>query len=173
MKRFERRHWSIAGFAVGMMLLLFARQASAQIDRSNNPVQSLGSTANFRFAEPSEFPITVTLLGAVQRPGRYEISRKIDLINLLALAGGWIETADMAKVRISRTSPTGISTGRVVIDLDLEDPTEVSQQFLQLQDGDNIFVGHSNGMTLPTVLSVVSTASAIVMAIAYIAFTGK
>jgi hypothetical protein len=153
---------------VGVMLSVCSISALGQYDRVNLGTPAVGATANYRFAEASELPITVTLLGAVQRPGRYEISRKIDLVNLFALAGGWLENSDMSNVRISRVKAPGPLGERIDLKLDLGDPSEVSPQFLLLQDGDNVFVGTSKGLTLPAFLSIVSTASAIAMAVAYI-----
>jgi protein involved in polysaccharide export with SLBB domain len=127
-----------------------------------------GATVNYRFAAQNEFPITVTLLGPVRNPGRYEISRKIDLINLFALAGGWLETADLSDVHISRSRVIGTQSDRFDIKLDLEDLTNLSQTFVQLQDGDCVYVGTSGGIDLPIILSVVSSTAAVATAIFYI-----
>jgi protein involved in polysaccharide export with SLBB domain len=148
--------------------MLLAVPALAQFNRENTGAITPGATANYRYAEANEFPITITLLGAVARPGRYEISRKIDLVNLLALAGGWLENADMSDVRISREKMAAEPGVRSELHLDLKDLTELSPKFLQLQEGDCVFVGASKSMSLPTILSIVSAASAVAVAVAYL-----
>jgi hypothetical protein len=158
---------------LGIMLLTMTCGALGQLERENLGLPVPGATANYRFAETSELPITVSLLGAVHRPGRYEISRKIDLVNLLALAGGWLESADMSDVHVSRLKPNGAPGARIDLTIDLDDIKDVSPEFLQLQDGDNVFVGASGGFTLPVVLSIVATASTVVTAIAYIALSNN
>ena len=141
--------------------------AVAQYDRVNTGALTAGATANYRFAEASELSITVTLLGPVHRPGRYELSNKIDLLNLLALAGGWNETADMADVSISRLAGSSESATRFQVQLDLENVEDISPKFLELQDGDIVFVGKSTPVTVPMVLSIIGTAATVAMAIGW------
>jgi len=160
------------GVAVAMILGCFTI-ALGQFDRANTGTPTAGATANYRFADPNELPITVTLLGAVQRPGRYEISRKIDLVNLLAVAGGWLEAADLSDVRISRVRIAGDPGSRNDLRLDLEDVSEISPKFLQLQEGDYVYIGTSKRMSLPTILSIVSAASAVAVAVAYLTLAKK
>jgi hypothetical protein len=158
---------------LGLLILTSTGIVMGQFERENLGVPTPGATANYRFAETSELPITVSLLGAVHRPGRYEISRKIDLVNLLALAGGWLESADMSDVHISRLKPNGAPGARIELSLDLDAIADVSPEFLQLQDGDNVFIGGSGGFTLPVILSIVATASTVVTAIAYVALSNR
>lgn len=139
----------------------------AQYERVNTGALTAGATANYRFAEASELSITVTLLGPVQRPGRYEVSHKIDLVNLLALAGGWGETADMSDVRISRVKSPNEPGNRFQVQLDLDNVGELSPKFLELQDGDIVFVGKTTPVTLPMVLSIIGTAATVAMAIGW------
>ncbi len=139
----------------------------AQYERVNTGALTAGATANYRFAEASELSITVTLLGSVQRPGRYEISRKIDLVNLLALAGGWTENADMSDVRITREKTSNDPMSRFQIRLDLENVSDLSPKYLELQDGDVVFVGQSTPVTIPLMISIVSSAASVAIAVAY------
>jgi protein involved in polysaccharide export with SLBB domain len=153
---------------VGLLVLSIQGIALCQFERENLGLPTPGATANFRFAEASELPITVSLLGAVHRPGRYEISRKIDLVNLLALAGGWLESADMSDVHVSRLKPNGAPGSRIDLSIDLDNIADVSPEFLQLQDGDNVFVGGSGAFTMPVILSIIATAATVVTALAYL-----
>lgn len=152
---------------IGLMVALWSGIAFGQFERANTGLLTAGATANYRFAEPNDLPITVTVLGAIARPGRYEISRTIDLIDLVALAGGWLENADMSDVRISREKASSQTGGRTEIRLDLEDMTEVSTKFLDLQEGDLVFVDSTTPVTLPLVLSIISSAATVAMAVAY------
>jgi len=165
--RAERRHRACISILVGIAIFAFCwvTPGYAQLDRTALPP---GATANYRFAEPNEFPITVTLLGAVRNPGRYEISRKIDLINLIALGGGWLENADLSEVHISRLREIGTQSDRFDIKLDLEDETNMAQTFVELQEGDCVYVGVSRGLSLPLLLSIVSATAAVATAVFYI-----
>jgi hypothetical protein len=155
------------------VLALFCAPAHAQRDQFQTGVLTPGATANFRFADANELPITVTLLGPVQRPGRYEISRKIDLLNLIALAGGWLDAADMSNVKISRSRSGNDPLNRTDLTLDLENPTELAGKYLQLQEGDYVYVGTSHRLTLPVVLSIVTAATAVTTAIAVIGYYNR
>ena len=123
------------------------------------------STTNYRFAEANELTIVVTLLGAVTNPGRYELSRSIDLVNLLALAGGTRESADLSNVRITRTVRTSTKVERREIQVDLEKFSSVDEADLVLSQGDIIFVGHRSGVTFGDVLSYLTTAAVLTTAI--------
>ncbi|MCC6395707.1 MAG: SLBB domain-containing protein [Bacteroidetes bacterium] len=157
------RLWLLA--AAMFFSICWVTTGHAQLDRT---ALQPGATANYRFAEPNEFPITVTLLGAVRNPGRYEISRKIDLINLIALAGGWLENADLSEVHISRLRELETQAERFDIKLDLDDVTNMAQTFVELQEGDCVYVGVSRGLSLPLLLSIVSATAAVATAVFYI-----
>jgi protein involved in polysaccharide export with SLBB domain len=71
--------------------------------------------------EPSWLKIppnrAVQLLGAVKKPGRYEWSNEMGLLDLLAASGGPHEKADIANIQILRNLPGGSS---VPIKFDLQ-----------------------------------------------------
>ncbi len=148
-------------------MITVSTTALAQRDWVNTGALTPGATANYRFAEANELSITVTLLGPVQRPGRYEISHTIDLVNLFALAGGWNETADLADIRISRVSDATHPGPRFQFQVDLESAADESPGSLELQDGDIVFVGKTTPVTVPLVLSIVGTAATVAMAIGW------
>ena len=127
---------------------------------------SSGPTANYRFAEENELARTVLILGAIQKPGRYEIARNLDLMDLIALAGGWTEAADLDEIRISRIVETkdGISRSEAV--LDLSDSQDLPLELLGLQDGDVVSVAFSSGWSIVEVASVVSAVAIAVTAYA-------
>lgn len=122
----------------------------------------MGATTNYRFAEPNELTITVTVLGAVRNPGRYEVSRKVDLVNLIALAGGWLDNADLDDVHISRARSTGDKTSRTDIPVYLDEVDEFGKAYVQLQEGDLVYVGATNTATLTIALTIITTAALLI-----------
>ena len=170
MKRTEVRHRTAL---IGILITLLCsaacpRVARAQFERTGAISLPHSATVNYRFAEPTELPITVTLLGAVRNPGRYEISRKIDLVNLLGLAGGWTENADLSEVHISRLRDMSGQPERFEIALDLEEIDDLSHGFVQLQENDCIHIGVSRPFDVPLLLSIVSASAAVATAIFYV-----
>jgi hypothetical protein len=61
----------------------------------------------------------------------------------------------------------GESGARSELRLNLKDLTEVSPTFLQLQDGDFVYVGNRTPVTFPLVLSLIGSAATVAMAVAY------
>jgi hypothetical protein len=156
--------WSI----IGITGLLFSVHLSAvaQVDQGALLHASpAGSTTNYRFAEPNELTIVVSLLGGVQHPGRYEISRTIDLPNLLSLAGGTIPGADLGDIRIMRTVKNGSAIGRKEFRFSLDDMMKHPEAELTLNQGDFIVVGETSWSTISDVLNVLTTTAVITTAI--------
>jgi NADH:ubiquinone oxidoreductase subunit F (NADH-binding) len=123
------------------------------------------STTNYRFAEPNELTIVVSIVGGVQRPGRYEVSRSINLIDLISLAGGPTPTGSLGNVKISRVGEYGPSGGRKEIRVDLADAAKVRESDLALTQGDFVFVDASSGVTVQEVLSAITTAAVLTTAV--------
>ncbi len=151
----------ITGIVIALLLPCSASVTSAQSNQGAEQLQE-GSVANFRYADPSELTITVSLIGEVRQPGRYEISRSVDLMNLLALAGGWTEAADLADVHINRASGVGDMGERRDLKLNLNDFQNISRNYLALQHGDFIYVGRVSGINVDRVLSWVMTVGILV-----------
>jgi len=123
------------------------------------------TTTNFHYAEPNELTIIVSALGAVRAPGRYEISRKIDLLNFLALAGGPVEGADLGDVRIYRTVELNGRTERKEIRVNLKDLSRFQGEPFELQEGDLLYVSRSEPVTFQEVMSYISTVAVTTLAI--------
>jgi len=140
--------------AICMVFMLFTLSSHGQ-----------SPTANYRFAESNELTIIVNLLGAVQKPGRYEISRTIDLPNLLSLAGGGSENADLSHVRITRVLRTTTRTERRELMVNIEDLTKTQDGDMVLNDGDFVFVPRSGGLSVQEVVSYVTTAALLTTAV--------
>jgi len=154
------------GLLTGCLLMLGFSGAHSQADQSGLLLGiPRGTTTNFLFAQPNELTIVVNLLGAVQRPGRYEISRTIDLMNLLSLAGGTSERANLTDVRIMRTVKTDSGSARVELRMNLDNPSKVNEADLTLHQGDFIYIGLSSAITVQEVLSYLTTAAVLTTAI--------
>ena len=152
-----------------LTLVLFSASAFAQIDGGSLGSAAAGGTTNFRFAEPNELTIIVCLLGEVQRPGRYEISRTINLLDLVALAGGFTPQADPSDVSITRFTQAGTSVQRHEFKLDLQNATRVPENYAVLAQGDFIQVGRQPTLTFDRMLMYITTAAVIVTAYVTIA----
>ncbi len=149
---------------------VFATEAIAQIGTnrivSTSSVQN--TTSNYYFAKPNELTFTVDVIGMVQRPGRYEISNTINLVNLLALAGGGTSDASINDVRVTRVSE---SEGRVrlkILRMDLEDLSKVDPSELTLQPGDVIQIQKSGWASFRDAFTVVVGTALITSAVAQV-----
>jgi hypothetical protein len=154
------------GASVFLLLMFLTGETAGQVGpTSGTGAAPQSATANFFFAEPNELTIKVSVLGAVTRPGRYEISRKIDLLNVLSLAGGTMPDADLEDVRIIRTFRQEGESERREIRLDLEKTSELFQLDLSLQEGDFIYISQSSGITFQEILSVASTTAILALTV--------
>jgi protein involved in polysaccharide export with SLBB domain len=137
----------------------------------------------------------VSVMGFVQRPGRYEISSSIDLMNLISLAGGPTADGSLSKVKIIRIIKDGEKTVRQDIQpdqktlsaflkeeakitrreiyLDLEHLSTVRPEDLQLIPGDIVFIDHTTWSTVRDAFGVVVSAAIVTTAIAQIIYASK
>ena len=81
---------------------------------------------------------TVSVLGEVREPGRYEFNNNATVLDALALAGGFTEFASTSKIQIIRTEPTG----RRTIRFDYDDLVSAKRQSAEvgLYPGDIVMV---------------------------------
>ncbi len=131
------------------------------------------SATNYFFAKPNELTLTVSVLGFVQRPGRYEISASIDLINLMALAGGATADGAMNDVKLLRMTETGGQIRTREMHLNLEDISRFTSNELKLQPGDIIQVDRTGWSTFRDTFTVVVGAAIITGAVAQVVYATK
>lgn len=145
----------------------------AQGERHPTPTVVGSFTTNYYFAKPSELTITVDVLGAVLRPGRYEISNKVNLVNLLALAGGTATDGSLNEVRITRLIETegGVKVSELKVNLD--EISHVSPDELVLHPGDVIQVDRTGWSTFRDVFSAVVSLAIITSAVAQVIYFTK
>jgi hypothetical protein len=138
--------------------------ADAQQEQRQAAQLGTSQSANFRFAEPGELTITVSVLGAVRTPGRYEISRRINLLDLLALAGGFLDYADRGDVAVTRYVSPGLSDARENFYFDMYDLTMISDKDLRLEQADIIYVPGSPDNSFDDLLRYLTTLAVLVTA---------
>jgi protein involved in polysaccharide export with SLBB domain len=162
----------LGAFVLTLSLVL---ETQAQVSESNllSATSTQISATNYYFAKPNELTIIVNVVGYVHRPGRYEISNSIDLINLLALAGGATPDGQLSDVKITRISTVGDRTRMREIHVDLEDIASLSQLELRLYPGDVIQVGKSGWASFRDSFSVVVSAAIITGAVAQVIWATK
>jgi protein involved in polysaccharide export with SLBB domain len=156
-------------------LALCAPWASAQFDQGVflSATSTQQTTSNYYFAKPNEITIVVNVLGFVQKPGRYEISKNVDLVNLLSLAGGATPDGTLRDVKITRLTE---SDGKITMSeftVNLEEIARVNRTDLILTPGDVIQVGRSTWSGFRDVFSVVVGAAVIVTAVATVITASK
>jgi hypothetical protein len=126
------------------------------------------TTSNYYFAKPNELTIVVNVIGYVQKPGRYEISKSIDLVNVIALAGGASVDGSLSDVKITRLLEGEGRITRGEFQVDLDDITHVRPEDLTLSPGDVIQVGRSNWPFWRDAFTVVVGAAVIVSAVSQV-----
>jgi hypothetical protein len=162
-----RRHPFLVPAAM-LMIVALPSPSSAQYDQSNflSATSTQQTTSNYYFAKPNEITIVVNVLGFVQKPGRYEISKNVDLVNLLSLAGGATPDGTLGDVKITRIIETDGKIRMKEFFLDLNDIARVNRQDLLLAPGDVIQIGRSTWSGFRDVFGVVVGAAVIVTAVA-------
>ena len=84
---------------------------------------------------------TVTVVGAVQKPGIYQINTGLTLLQLGALFGGFQRTADTSKIEIVRvTRPAAADDLSETFRIDRNEILSGKKKDFQLQPGDVISV---------------------------------
>jgi len=149
-----------------LLVLLVSKALSQQEQAGFVSASSLNlTTTNYYFAKPNEMTIVVTVIGEVQRPGRYEISKSIDLINLLGLAGGANSDGTLGDVTVTRLTEQGGYIKRNELHLDLASLARVTSADLVVSPGDIISVGRSTWATVRDIFLVTASAAVITTAI--------
>ena len=161
--------------SIGLLLEICASCVIAQINTSGMLSASSmeRTTSNYYFAKPNELTIIVNVMGFVQRPGRYEISNTIDLINLMALAGGATPDGAMNDVKLTRVTE---SDGRIQmreLHVNLEQVARLTSNELRLLPGDIVQVDRSGWAGFRDTFTVVVGAAIITGAVAQVVYASK
>ena len=157
-----------------LLVLLVSEGFSQQEQAGFVSASSLNlTTTNYYLAKPNEMTIVVTVIGEVQRPGRYEISKSIDLINLLGLAGGANSDGTLGDVTVTRLTEQGGYIKRNELHLDLASLARVTSSDLVVSPGDIISVGHSTWATVRDIFLVTASAAVITTAITQVIIVSR
>ena len=153
-----------------LLFLLFVSSALSQQEQAGFvSASSLNlTTTNYYFAKPNEMTIVVSVMGHVQRPGRYEIAKSIDLINLLALAGGANSEGTLGDVTVTRFVEQGGYVKRKELHLDLDALANVTSADLGVSPGDIISVGRSSWTTVRDIFLITASTAVIITAISQV-----
>ncbi len=131
------------------------------------------STTNYYFAKPNELTITVDVLGFVQRPGRYEISNSVNLVNLLSLAGGASTDGTLNDVKLTRLVEADGKTATVEIRVNLNEISKLRATDLVLHHGDVIQLERAGWSSFRDIFSVVVSVAIITSAVAQVVYLTK
>lgn len=131
------------------------------------------ATSNYYYARPNELTIIVSIVGFVQRPGRYEISNSIDLINLMALAGGATPDGTMDDVKLIRLVEMDGRVRLKEFSINLEETSRLLPTDLVLRQGDLIEVSRSGWASFRDTFGVVVSAAIITTAVAEVIIASK
>jgi protein involved in polysaccharide export with SLBB domain len=160
---------------ITVLTLMPSLKAEAQLNQSSmlSATSTQLSSSNFYFAKPNELTIIVNVVGHVQRPGRYEISSSIDLINLMALAGGATPDGALNDVKITRMNAVDERIRMRELHVNLEEVASLLPAELRLYPGDIIQVGKSGWASFRDSFSVVVSAAIITTAVSQIIIATK
>ena len=155
-----RNYYLCRSRIAGILFILFSSSiiVNAQTIQGGlvSTMPGMGTAANYYFAKQGDITIIVNIWGDVDKPGRYEVSSTMNLINLLSLAGGPKRDAKLGEVRITRSFGTDSTVHRVNLKVNLEDLTKVRESDLMLYPGDTIFLERSSWSAFLDVFAVVT-----------------
>jgi len=163
-------HSVVKTFMLGIALLSMSAPALGQLDpRGFVSTSTAGlSTANYYFARPNDITIIVSVMGSVARPGRYEISKSIDLLNLLALAGGPNAEGASDKVKVTRIVENDGKVRLRQFEIELGELTKLTPADLALQPGDILYIDRSGWAMARTVFEIAVGSAIIVTAVSQV-----
>ena len=142
-------------FFMSMLIFLAAGSAFAQsaLVPQSAPNTSTAPTY-YSLAGQGGLVITVNLWGYVGKPGQYEVPSSTNLVQLISLAGGPTENAELDKVEIVRQTMQPDSTFKTeVIPVNLQEFKAKGGQTPLLSPGDTIVVPGSSSESLRLVLA--------------------
>ena len=131
------------------------------------------SATNYYFAKTNELTLIVSVVGFVQRPGRYEISSTVDLVNLMALAGGPTADGAMNDVKLTRMTEIEGQLRTREYHLNLEEISKITANELRLQPGDIIQVDRTGWSSFRDTFTVVVGVAIITGAVSQLMYATK
>lgn len=150
-----------------MSMFFLASSLSAQTFLGPKDAQNQSMPPTYyALSEQGGLMISVNLWGFVGKPGRYQVPSSTNLVQLISLAGGPIENADIDKVEIVRQTMNPDSTlGTKVIPVNLEKFRAKGEQTPLLAPGDTIIVPGTTSESLRLVLAILAPLLSLVTAV--------
>jgi polysaccharide export outer membrane protein len=111
----------------------------SQTDRTGRVESNLQIQPGDIIVVPEGQRPTILVLGAVAKPGSYELPRDARLLDALALAGGATERSDLGRVTVTPQKPGGART-LDLLPLLTKGDTSNPELNVPLQSGDTLFV---------------------------------
>ena len=130
---------------------------------AGRPLNQLRADLRARLGEAFQMPVVsitpvfrVSVLGAVLRPGLYEVTPSENLFDVISMAGGFTARAKTEDVRLIRDGQLYSVNARATL--------ETGEDFLgvQLQSGDRIVVPEGSSLTARDVLTVLQSIGLVV-----------
>lgn len=124
-------------FSFALLGLLLSAPAWAQ------PLTQTSPASVFRYAEPGQPTMEVSVWGAVRVPGRYQVEPQTDLLELLSYAGGPVLQTERAELeqRVSVTLSRQMEGGRqVLLESTVPELVRRAEALPGLQEGDIVTV---------------------------------
>jgi protein involved in polysaccharide export with SLBB domain len=131
------------------------------------------SATNYYFAKQNELTLIVSVVGFVQRPGRYEVSSTVDVVNLMALAGGPTADGAMNDVKLTRMTEIEGQIRTREYHLNLEEISKITANELKLQPGDVLQVDRTGWSAFRDTFTVVVGAAIVTGAVAQVIYATK
>jgi hypothetical protein len=157
-----RRLTFLGGTLIAMCVTTLAQNTQNPF---GNPLQQASQPSYYYIARPGEITMQVNLWGDVLKPGRYEVPISTDLIQLISLAGGPTREADLSEVRISRYAKSAAGLSKYQVKVNLEDFLKTDEAKLPLLNGDAIYVDYVTRFNFRDVITIVSTAALVTIAV--------
>jgi polysaccharide export outer membrane protein len=114
----------------------------SQTDRTGRVESNLRLQAGDVIIVPEGERPTILVLGAVAKPGSYELPRGARLLDGIALAGGSSDLADLSRITLTRQKP-GDTKMLDLLPLLTKGDTSNPELNVLLQPGDTLFIAHT------------------------------
>lgn len=131
---------------------------------------SAQAASYYYIAKPGDVTIQVNLWGQVQKPGRFEVQSGIDVVQLISLAGGPLQYADLTEVKLLRRNEYNPQEAAKQEIINLKKLLEEGSEIPILQPGDTIIIEGTAWLTIRDIFSGVTTVAAVASAVSQVIY---
>ena len=174
LNRFSITLFRLPGSLVAVLLFMVACTAAvAQPTGDTLPTTSGGTTSGtlrggrMVNGEGGELPIEVNIWGFVRNPGKYTVSASTRLLDLISLAGGPVERADLEEVRVIHDKTVDSSLTELVRTIDVEDYQRSGNPAANpvLYPNDTIVVPADTLNTVNSIFTIISSVTVVTLSV--------